>query len=90
MNMFGRLRPRSTAAVARERLQILLSHERVARGQSDLLALLREEILVAVAKHVIVERDNIQVRMDRGETVSALEINIEIPHSPGVSMAANF
>jgi cell division topological specificity factor len=88
--MFGRLRPRSTAAVARERLQILLSHERVARGQSDLLAMLREEILAAVAKHVIIERDNIQVKMDRGETVSALEINIEIPHSPGMPLAANF
>jgi cell division topological specificity factor len=88
--MFGRLKPRTTASVARERLQILLSHERVARGQSDLLAILREEILTAVAKHVIIERDNIQVTMDRGETVSALEINIEIPHSPGMPLAANF
>lgn len=90
MSVFSRLKPRSTAVIARERLQILLSHERVARGQSDLLALLREEILAAVAKHVIVERDNIQVRMERGETVSSLEINIEIPHSPGVPLASGF
>jgi len=90
MSLFHRFRPRSTAVVARERLQILLSHERVARGQSDLLVILREEILAAVTKHVIVERDNIHVKMDRGETVSALEINIEIPHSPGVPLAAGF
>lgn len=90
MSLFNRFRPRSTAVVARERLQILLSHERVARGQSDLLALLREEILAAVTRHVIVDRDNIHVKMDRGETVSALEINIEIPHSPGVPLASGF
>jgi len=54
MSVFDRFKPRSTAAVARERLQILLSHERVAGGQSDLIALLREEILVDVAKHVMI------------------------------------
>lgn len=90
MSLFNRFRPRSTAVVARERLQILLSHERVARGQSDLLAILREEILAAVARHVIIERDHIHVKMDRGETVSSLEINIEIPHSPGMPLASGF
>jgi cell division topological specificity factor len=90
MSVFNRFKPRSTATVARERLQILLSHERVARGQSDLLQLLREEILVAVAKHVIIERDHIHVKMERGENVSALEINIEIPHSPDMPLAAGF
>ncbi len=88
MSVFNIFRPLETARVARDRLQILLSHERVARGQSDLIAILREEILAAIAKHVIVEREHIQVRMDRGETVSVLEINVEIPHSPGVPVAA--
>ena len=90
MNVLNLFRPRESARVARERLKILLSHERVARGHSDLLAILREEILAAITKHVIVERDHIQVRMDRGKTVSALEINVEIPHSPGVPIAAGF
>ena len=79
MNVFNLLRSRSSAPVARERLQIILSHER--RGQSDLVILLREEILAAVTKHVMIERDSIQVQLDRGETVSSLEINVEIPHS---------
>jgi cell division topological specificity factor len=61
-----------------ERLQIILSHERATGGQSD-LAILREEILSAVAKHVSIDRDSIQVRLNRSETVSALEINVEIP-----------
>ena len=91
MSVFDRFKPRSsTAVVARERLQIVLSHERLARGQPDLIALLREEILVAVAKHVLIERDKIHISMERGENVSSLEINIEIPHSPDMQMAAGF
>jgi cell division topological specificity factor len=90
MNVLDLFRPRASAPVARERLQILLSHERGPGGQSDLLAILREDILAVVSKHVIVERDNIQVRMDRGDKVSALEINVEIPHSTKMPVAAGF
>ena len=87
MSMFGLFRRRSSAPVARERLQILLSYERAARGQSDLLAILREEILSALTKHITVERENVQVRMDRGESVSTLEIEVEIPNSAGMLLA---
>jgi cell division topological specificity factor len=88
MSFFNLFRRRRSAPVARERLQILLSYERAARGQADLLGLLREEILTAIAKHVIVERENVQIRMDRGKTVSTLEIDVEIPHSAGLLLAA--
>jgi cell division topological specificity factor len=81
MNVFHLFRHRGTAPVARERLQILLTCERAARGKPDLLALLREEILAAIAKHVTVDRDNVQVRMDRGQAISTLGVDVEIPHS---------
>jgi cell division topological specificity factor len=81
MSIFGLFQQRGSAPVARERLQILLSHERAARGQRDLLAILREEILVAIARHVTVDHDSVQVRIDRADTASTLEINVEIPHS---------
>jgi cell division topological specificity factor len=90
MNVLDLFRRRVTAPVARERLQILLSYERGSGGHSDLLAILREDILTAVCKHIIVDRDNIQVTMERGETVSALEINVEIPHSARLPVAAGF
>jgi cell division topological specificity factor len=90
MSVLDLFRTRSSAPVARERLQILLSYERAPGGQSDLLAVLREDILAAISKHVIVERDNIRVRMDRGDKVSALEINIEIPHPTKLPVAAGF
>ena len=88
MSMFNLFRRASSAPVARERLQILLAHERGARGQSDLLAILREEILAVIEKHVPIARDNVQIKMDRGEAVSLLEIDVEIPNSAGLLLSA--
>jgi cell division topological specificity factor len=84
LGLFGR---RRSAPIARERLQILLSHDRGIRGQSDLLSVLREEILVVIARHVQIERDQVMVKMDRGDTVSVLEIDIEIPNSASALLA---
>ena len=73
--------PAATAPVARERLQILLAHERGLRGQPDLLELLRTEILAVVSRHVALEAEKVIVRMERGKEVSTLEIDIEVPNS---------
>ncbi len=79
MNLFGFLRPRPTAPVARERLQILLAHERSIAGGSDLMATLKEEILGVIARHFPLEREKVQVKLDRGDAYSTLEIDIEVP-----------
>jgi cell division topological specificity factor len=83
MTFFNLFQRRASAPVARERLQILLSHERSGHGKNDLLGVLREEILAAMAKHILVELDNVKVRMDRGDTLSTLEIAVEIQHQTG-------
>jgi cell division topological specificity factor len=70
----------ASAPVARERLQILLAHERSMRGQPDLLGLLREEILAVVSRHVVLDPDKVIVKMERGENVSTLEVDIELPN----------
>jgi len=82
MNLLRFLNSRNASApVARERLQILLSHERSLRGQPDLLGVLREEILAVVARHVVLDPDKVIVKMERGESVSTLEVDIELPNS---------
>jgi cell division topological specificity factor len=78
----------ASAPVARERLQILLAHERGLRGQPDLLAILREEILAVVSRHVVLDPDKVVVRMDRGKHVSTLEVDIEVPNGLERSIAA--
>ena len=70
----------ASAPVARERLQILLAHERGSRGQPDLLELLRSEILSVVSRHVVLDPEKVIVRMDRGDAVSMLEVDIEVPN----------
>ncbi len=82
MNLLRLLRGRhGSAPVARERLQILLAHERGLRSQPDLLGMLREEILAVVSRHVVLDPEKVIVRMDRGKSVSTLEVDIELPNS---------
>jgi cell division topological specificity factor len=91
MNLLSLFRKRgSSAPVARERLQILLAHERKSVGQSDLLSILREEIIAVVARHVSLDPEKIQIRMERGEPVSTLEVDIEIPSNVAAARAASF
>jgi cell division topological specificity factor len=76
LNLFTRSR---TAPVARDRLQILLAHERMSTGRTDLAAVLQQEILAVIAKHIAIDGDKVSVKLDRGPQVSTLEIDIEMP-----------
>ncbi len=88
MNLMSFFARRSSAPVARERLQILLAHERVlVSGEPDLVAVLREQILALVAKHVSVDQERVRVQMNRDATASTLEIEVELPAPSGVRMA---
>jgi cell division topological specificity factor len=89
MNILNFFRRPGSAPQARERLQILLSHERAAGRQPDLLAILQQEILATIARQITVERENVRVRIDRGATVSTLEIDVEIPHAPDAATSAS-
>ena len=93
MNMFRLFSSRpapapASAPIARERLQILLAHERGLRGQPDLLMLLREEILNVVSRHVALDPEKVMVRMERGRNVSTLEVDIELPNGFEPALAA--
>ena len=80
MTLLSFFNRRTSAPVARERLQILLSHERTLMGgKPDLVVVLREEILAAIAKHIAVDSEKVEIRMDRGASCSTLAVDIEIP-----------
>ncbi|MGD0432836.1 MAG: cell division topological specificity factor MinE [Acetobacteraceae bacterium] len=79
MNLMALFRRERSAPVARERLQVLLAHERMAGSHSDLLNLLREEIVDVIARHIKVDRDKVNIKLDRGDQVSTLEIDVEMP-----------
>lgn len=78
MNLLKIFSRRTSAPVARERLQILLAHERRSICNSNLIAILHREVLAAVSKHIEVDPDKVEINMRQRDTVSLLEIDIEI------------
>jgi cell division topological specificity factor len=88
MSMFGFFKSHGTAPVARERLQILLAYERVALGPSDLVAILRDELLATITRHIEIDREKLSVKMDRAGAVLILEIDVEFPSERLTSEAA--
>lgn len=83
MTLFGFARRRSSAPVARERLHILLEYDRSQIHKRDLLVTLREEIMAVVGRHVVIDPENVQVKVDRGAEISTLEVDIQIPNPVG-------
>lgn len=88
MSLFDFFKGGGSAPVARERLQVLLAYERKNRGQPDLVAMLREEIMAVIAKHIQVDHEDVSVTMERGDTMSTLEIDIQIPNGSRLAAAA--
>ena len=88
MRLFRFLRPIRSAPVARERLQILLEYERNLVSQTDLIAVLREEILAVVGRHVNIDPDKVQISVDRGAKFSILAVDIQIPNKSRKTAAA--
>jgi cell division topological specificity factor len=84
MSLLDIFKRRGSAPVARERLQVLLAYERTSRQKPDLVLVLREEIMAVIARHVQVDQDDVQVSIERGETISTLEIDIQLRN--GVSL----
>ncbi|MBS1102201.1 cell division topological specificity factor MinE [Gluconobacter sp. Dm-62] len=79
-NIFARRQ--QSSSVAKDRLQILLAHERGAggeTGESDLIRQLHKEIMEVIARHVAVDQDKVQIKVDRGSGCSMLEIDVEVP-----------
>ncbi|MGC5781283.1 cell division topological specificity factor MinE [Methylobacterium sp. NFXW15] len=79
MSILGIFQKRNSSAVARDRLQLILAHERNESGRPDLVIQLREEILAVIANHVAVEPDKVKVTLERGAGVSTLGLDIELP-----------
>ncbi|MGQ3890962.1 cell division topological specificity factor MinE [Legionella sp. CNM-4043-24] len=81
MSIFSYLRRRSnsTASVAKERLQIIISHERTQRSTPDYLPKLQEEILAVIAKYIPISRDKVSVNLERTGDCAVLELNVTMP-----------
>jgi septum formation topological specificity factor MinE len=78
MRLFSFLTPIKSAPVARKRLHILLDADRSLNKQSDLVAILREEIS-RIGRHVTFDPSTVRVREVNGAAVCTLVIDVEMP-----------
>lgn len=74
-------REEKTASVAKERLQIILAHERNGRNASepDYLPALQRELVAVISKYVKINPDDLKVHLERQDNLEVLEVKIELP-----------
>jgi cell division topological specificity factor len=74
---------KKTATIAKERLQIILAHERTGRGGSrpDYLPQLQRELVAVISKYVSIKSDDIKVHLERQDNLDVLEVKIELPEA---------
>lgn len=82
MGFFKFFRSRSedtTAKVAKDRLQVLIAHERTGRSGPDYLPMLKRDILNVIKKYVSVGEEQVSVQLDSQADCDILELNITLP-----------
>ena len=74
---------KKTASVAKERLQIILAHERSGRGvpRADYLPQLQQELMAVIAKYVKIAPEDVKVSLERQDNFDVLELKIELPEN---------
>lgn len=75
--LFGKRQ--KTASIARERLQIILAHERNGRAEPDYLPQLQQELIAVISKYVKIAPEDIKVQLERQDDLEVLEVNIVLP-----------
>ena len=76
LDFFLRPRKDNTAKVAKERLQIIVAHERSTRGGPDYLPQLKQDLLDVIRKYVQISPEQVTVQLDKKDDLSVLELNI--------------
>ena len=79
---FLRVRPKNTAHIAKERLRIIVSQERSARGGPDYLPLLQRELLEVIKKYVNIDVDAVKVDLVKDGQHDVLDISVALPEGP--------
>ena len=81
LDYFKTTKPNS-AKLAKERLQILVAHERSSRNQPSYLPALQQELLQVIQKYIQIDQDAISVHFDSDDEQETLELNIVLPDQP--------
>ena len=72
-------RRKSSASVAKERLQIIISHERSQHKHPEYLLALKEDIINVIAKYIPIDKDAVKVQLEHVGENAILELNVVMP-----------
>jgi len=81
LDLFRSSRPKGSASLAKERLQILVAHDRTERNRPSYLPKLQREILQVIRKYVEVDMNAVSVNYEQEDTREILELNIVLPEA---------
>ena len=72
---------KQTASVAKDRLRIIVAHERVTRGGPDYLPMLQRELLEVIRKYVNVDAEAVKVDLIGDGDNKVLDISVALPEN---------
>ena len=68
-----------SAVVAKERLSIILAHERAQRSGKDVISALKEELIAVICKYTSVDKEALKVTLDRRDSIDVLTVDVVLP-----------
>ncbi len=78
---YFRTKKTSSASLAKERLQVIVAHERGMRTQPDYLPKMQQEIIEVIKKYIAIDNDQVKVTLDNSDNCSILELNVTLPEN---------
>ena len=76
--IFGTTQPKS-ASLAKERLTLVIAHQRVEDSAPDFLPALQKDLVAVISKYVKINADDIKVQLEKKGSYEVLEVNIVMP-----------
>ena len=73
------VKKRASAHIARERLSLVLAHERAERTGNDVLARLKEELIAVICRHTTIDQDALNITVEQRDSVEVLKVDLVLP-----------
>lgn len=78
----------NTASIAKDRLQVIVAHERKMRQQPDYLPAMQKDIMAVIKKYIDIDIDQIEVQLENQQDCSVLELNVTLPEAKSTPKVA--
>ena len=82
------VKKRASAHIARERLSLVLAHERAERSGNDVITRLKEELIAVICRHAAIDKDGLSVTVEHRDSLEVLKVDVVLPEG-GLRRAAS-